>query len=433
MFRLGWFVNYGFGAYGWNGRWSGNVAQDVARPDLFVQGAQALENGGFDYMMLEDASVLPDTYQGSFAHAVKRGAIRQDPMPLVPLLAQATKHIGIVATMATTFYPPFMAARLINTLDHLTEGRFGANLVTASPHAAAQNFGYEKHFEHDLRYRMAGEWIQAVRALWNTWDRDAVVYDEERGMFADPDKVHYANFEGEFYKTRGPLNAVPSPQYHPVLCQAGGSGAGREFAAANVDTIIAANPGIDGMRDYREDITRLAEKNGRAGSDIKLLHLITPVLADSVDEARARKKAENEAADADVENQLAGLSYTSGLDMSKFDLDEPLPDMSDQVNGHQSSYAILAKLAATGKPFREVLKGRRGQETVELVGTPETVADRMEEVMEQVGGDGYLVVMPFTRKNLADVTDGLAPVLRRRGLIRDGYAHKTFKENLQSF
>ncbi|MCU1529903.1 MAG: FMNH2-dependent monooxygenase [Frondihabitans sp.] len=433
MFRLGWFVNYGFGQYGWNGRWSGNVAQDVANPDLFMAGAEALENGGFDYMMLEDASVLPDIYQGSFAHSVKRGTIRQDPMPLVPLLARATKHIGIVATMATTFYPPFMAARLINTLDHLTEGRFGANLVTASPHAAAQNFGYEKHFEHDLRYRMAGEWIQAVRALWNTWDEDAVIYDEERGMFADPDKVHYANFEGEFYKTRGPLNAVPSPQYHPVICQAGGSGPGREFAAANADTIIAAAPGIDGMRDYRDDITRLAVKNGRQGSDVKLLHLIEPVLADTVDEAKEHKRAKDAAAAADLDGKLAGLSYTSGIDMSQFDLDEPLPELEDKVNGHQSSYAVVAKMARTGKTFREILEARTGQQTVELVGTPESVADRMVEVMDEVGGDGYLVVLPFTRRNIADVTDGLAPALRRRGAIRDGYAHKTFKENLQSF
>jgi alkanesulfonate monooxygenase SsuD/methylene tetrahydromethanopterin reductase-like flavin-dependent oxidoreductase (luciferase family) len=196
MFRMAWFVNYGFGQYGWNQRWSGNVAKDVAQPDLFIQGAQMLENGGFDYLMLEDASVLPDVFQGSYAHAARRGTIRQDPMPLVPLLARATRHIGVIATMTTTFYPPYMAARLMNTLDHLCEGRFGANLVTASPDAAAQNFGYETHFDHDLRYKMADEWVDAVRSLWDSWDRDALVFDEEHDTFADPAKVHSARREG---------------------------------------------------------------------------------------------------------------------------------------------------------------------------------------------------------------------------------------------
>lgn len=433
MFRLGWFVNYGFGQYGWNRRWSGNVAQDLARPELFMQGAQMLENGGFDYMMLEDASVLPDAFQRSFAHSARRGTIRQDPMPLVPLLARATKHIGVIATMATTFYPPYLAARLINTLDHLCEGRFGANLVTASPHAAAQNFGHEKHLEHDLRYKMADEWVQAVRALWDTWDRDALVLDEEHDVFADPDKLHYANFEGEFYSTRGPLNAIPSPQYHPVLCQAGGSSAGREFAARNVDTVIAGQPGVDGMRDYKREVTRIADANGRDGESIRVLHLIEPLVADTVEEAEARRKAQIEAMDKDIAGKLAGLSYISGFDFSQFDLDEPLPDIEDEVNGHKSSYAVVAQAARTGKTLRQILDTRRGQATVELVGTPETVADRMQEVMEEVGGDGYLVVLPFTRKNLAEVTDGLAPVLRHRGLIRDGYPYATLRENLTSF
>jgi len=433
MFRLGWFVNFGFGAYGWNQQWSGNVAQDLARPQLFEQGAQILENAGFDYLMLEDAYVLYDFYEKSFAYAAKRGLIRQDPMPLVPLMARATRNIGIIATLSTSFYPPFLAARLGNTLDHLTEGRFGMNLVTSSPHAAAQNFGYEKHFEHDLRYDMADDWIKAVRALWDSWEPDAVVFDEATGTFADPDKIHYANYEGPYFSTRGPLNAVPSPQYHPVICQAGGSPAGRAFAARHADTIIAAEPGVDGMRAYREDITAKAQEGGRSGKDLKLMHLISPVLGDTDAEARERKRAMNAAADADQTNQLAALSYISGIDMSQFELDEPLPDLTDRVNGHQSSYAVFDKLARTGKPLREILKSRRGQETVELVGSPETVADRMEEVMDQVGGDGYLVVLPFTRRNLTDVGDGLAPVLRRRGLIRDGYPYRTLRENLTSF
>lgn len=433
MFRLAWFVNYGFGQYGWGGRWSGNVSRDVAKPDLFMHGAKALENAGFDYVMFEDAPVLPDVYEGSPDYSVRNGIFRLDPFPLVPLIAHATDHIGIVATMTTSYVAPYHAARLTTTLDHLTQGRFGVNLVTSSPHAVGQNFGRDSHYEHDLRYEMADEWIQAVRALWDTWEPGAVVMDEQTGVFADPSKVHYANFDGVFHKTRGPLNTIPGPQHHPVICQAGGSGKGKWFAGRNADTIMAGARGIDGMKGYRDDITEIATKAGREAQKIKMVHLIEPILGDSMDEARGREKARNKARAENIEQQVAGLSYTSGIDMSKFDLDAPLPDMSDKVNGHQSSYEQFNRIAQTGLTFREALSARPGQQTIELVGTPEVVADQMQDAMEQVGGDGFLVVLPFTRKNLAEVADGLAPVLRRRGAIRDGFAHKTFKENLQSF
>ncbi|PPF88281.1 FMNH2-dependent monooxygenase [Subtercola sp. Z020] len=433
MFHLGWFYNYGFGAYGLNDPWSGNVRRDVAHPELFIQTAQALETAGFDYIMLEDASVLPDIHEGSFAPSVRAGAIRQDPFPLIPLIAAQTKHIGIIGTMATSFYPPFIGARLINTLDHLTGGRVGVNLVTASPDAAAQNFGHEKHFEHDLRYRMAGEWIEAVKALWNTWDRDAVNYGDELGDFADPSKVHYANFQGEFFSTRGPLNVIPSPQYHPVICQAGGSGVGRAFAAGHADTIIAAVHGVDQMREYKQDISRLLVEKGRAVDDAKLLHLISPVLGETDDEANTRRKAQQQKREEYIDASLSGLSYMSGIDFSTFDLDAPLPEIDDRVNGHKSSMATYVKISQSGKTLRETLLARSDAESIELVGSAETIADKMEETMEQVGGDGFLISSPVTRRNVAEIADGLAPVLRRRGLIRDGYAHKTLRENLLDF
>src|ERR1700736_5689245 len=169
---MGWFMGMGFGAYGWIQQWSGNVPKDVGKPGLFVDMATSLERAGFDYMMLEDSSVLPDIYEGSFRMTLKMGTIRHDPMPLVPLLGAATSRLGIVATASTSFYPPFLAARLFRTLDHLTDGRVGINLVTSSPHAAAQNYGHDRHFEHDLRYEMADDWMSAVTALWDTWEPD---------------------------------------------------------------------------------------------------------------------------------------------------------------------------------------------------------------------------------------------------------------------
>ncbi|OLT11912.1 FMNH2-dependent monooxygenase [Pseudonocardia sp. CNS-139] len=432
MFHMGWFLGKGFGVYGWNGQWSGNVAKDVARPDLFVDMAKGLERAGFDYLMLEDSSVLPDVYGSSFDYALKVATVRHDPMPLVPLLAAQTRHLGIVSTAATTFYPPFLAARLFRTLDHLTEGRVGINLVTASPHAAAQNYGLAQHVEHDARYAMAAEWTRAVKALWDTWDADALVLDERAGIFADPSKVHYANFEGEHYRTRGPLNTVPSPQQHPVICQAGGSPAGRELAAEHADTIIAIGAGLDGMKEYRDDISARVLKYGRKPADVKVLFLVDPVLGDTDEDAAARRDRRNAAQAADLEAVLSGMSYLSGFDFAKFDLDAPFPDIEGKSNGHQSMVDAMAR-AGRGRTLREVASTRRNAESVELVGTPDTVAAQMGEVMEHVGGDGFLINGLVTRKNITEICDGLAPALRRRGLIRSGYPFETFRENLLEF
>jgi FMN-dependent oxidoreductase (nitrilotriacetate monooxygenase family) len=429
MFHMGWFLTYGFGVYGWNDQWSGNVRHDVAKPGLFVDLATSLERAGFDFMMLEDSSVLPDIYGGSPEYSVRTGIVRHDPMPLVPLLGAATSRLGIIATASTSFYPPFLAARLFRTLDHLTNGRVGINLVTSSPHAAAQNYGYEELFEHDLRYEMADDWMQAVDALWNTWDQDALVLDEETGVFADHTKVRYANYEGRFFKTRGPLNTVPSPQQRPVVCQAGGSPAGRALAAKHADVILAITTDIEGMKEYRDDISRRLVENGRKPTDVKLLFIIDPILADTDDEARAKRDRARAALAANPEGMLFRMSYTSGMDFSTYDLDAPFPDLS-KSNGHQSQVADFQRVGE-GKTLREV--AATPQMSVELVGSPDSVAAQMGEMMEYCGGDGFLVASPVTRKRITEVTDGLAPALRRRGLIRSSYTYEHFKDNLLEY
>jgi len=436
MFHMGWFLGMGFGVYGWNQRWSGNSKADVANPQLFIDIATSLERAGFDYMMLEDSSVVPDVYQGSMEYALKNGTMRLDPMPLVPLLAAHTKKLGIVATAATTFYPPYLAARLMQTLDHLSDGRAGVNLVTASPHAAAQNYGLTKHVEHDKRYKMADEWIRAVKALWDTWEPGAVVMDEETGVFADHTKVHPANFEGEFYSTRGPLNTMPGPQGHPVICQAGGSPAGREFGAAHADTIIASlaeNPGIENMKEYHQDMKARVVAHGRKPNEAKVLFLCHPIMGDSLEEAQAKQKAMQTAMENNVEGQLAGMSYYSGLDFSKFELDEPLPDLSGLHNGHQSLVDDFVN-RSQGKTLRQALKARaQTVSSVELVGTPDAVAEQMNDIVSEVDGDGFLIRIPPTRRAVTEVCDGLMPVLRKRGYTRSSYSYDTFRENLLEF
>lgn len=426
MFRLGWFLSTGFGVYGWNGQWSGNAASDAGDPQLFIDAATSLERAGFDYMMLEDSSVLPDVYGGGFDFAARNAVVRLDPMPLIPILARATKHIGVVATMATTFYPPFLAARLMTTLDHLTNGRVGINLVTSSPDAAAQNYGLEQLPEHDLRYEMAHDWVGAVTALLDSWQPGSLVLDEINGAFADPTMISYADYHGKYYRTRGPLNTIPSPQGRPVFCQAGGSPAGRDFGAQHADTIIAASGTVESMKEYRADVSARMTSFGRDPAEVKVLFLCNPILADTDDDALAKRDRLDAAAAADVQMNLFNLSYHSGVDFSTFDLDAPVPDI--QTNGHQSTMNRFLQ-QANGKTLREALpsKSRWGPE---MVGSPDTVAARMEEIMQEVGGDGFLIGNPVTRRELTEVCDGLAPVLRRRGSIRAGFRHSTFRENL---
>jgi FMN-dependent oxidoreductase (nitrilotriacetate monooxygenase family) len=429
MFHMGWFTTKGWSLYGWNTMWAGNAGREFGSPQLMIDMATSLERAGFDYLMLEDASVLPDTFEGGFGFSVEAGTVRHDPMPLVPLLAAHTKHLGIVATACTTFYHPFMAARLFRTLDHLTNGRVGINLVTGSPHAAAQNFGYPEHFEHDLRYEMADEWMDCVNALWDTWDQDAVILDEESGFFADPEKVHYANFEGRFHKSRGPLNTIPSPQQRPVICQAGGSPSGRNLAAKHADTLLANVNGVEEMKEYRDDISKRAIEHGRKPSDIKILFLIQPVFGDTDQEANERWDRMVEARKHSMRENLAMMSYGSGYDFSKVDLDKGYPDFKS--NGHQSSVALMSRIGE-GLTMRELAaKPRVG--SVQLVGTPDTVAAKMGEAMEEAGGDGFLISLPCTRKNITEVCDGLGPALRRRGLIQSEYPYEHFRDNLLAF
>ena len=338
MFHMGWFLKGGIGVQGgWGGDWTGDIAKTWMGPGIYIEMAKALEEACFDYIMIEDSVMIRDTYKDSMEFALARSisAPKNDPMPMVPLIAQATSRIGVVATMATSFYHPFHAARLGATLDHLTRGRVGLNLVTGSAHRSAQNYGYDMHFEHDRRYEMADEWMDVVNALWASWEPGAVIADYERKIFTDHTKVHPINFEGRFYKSRGPLNTCPGPQGRPVICQAGGSPSGRAFASKHADTIVAAVGGVAAMKTYRQDLSDRMRGFGRDPNDCKLLFLVSPIVADTLDEAKdrlARDKASNA---ADLEQRLSNMSYVSGLDMSEFDLDQPLPESIRDGNGHK--------------------------------------------------------------------------------------------------
>jgi len=427
-FHLGWFCN--FVADEWNGSFGSDGEPWTG--DFYIDMARQLERACFDYIILEDKLMVSTAYGGTMEMDLKHGiAPKHDPAPLATLLSYTTERLGIVATLSTSFYPPWMMARMCATIDHIARGRFGWNLVTSAEDRAAQNFGMDKLYEHDLRYDMAQEYTDLVMKLWDSWDPDAVVKDREASVYADFNKVRTIDFEGEFYRSRGPLNTVRPPQGHPVICQAGASPKGRHFASKYADTIIAAASGIEDMKAYRDDIRERMIGHGRKPDDCKVLFLISPILGETEQEARDKKQRWLNSDDF-VEYALAEISSITEVDFSQFDLDEPLPTVG--TNGERGSLENFVK-KGEGKTLREMAAGGLA-EAIELVGTPDSVAAQMGEAMEEVGGDGFLITSPVMRLNrryILEITDGLVPALQRRGLTRTDYTYDQFRDNLLEF
>ncbi len=432
QFHLGWFLGNSFGVHGWNQPWAGVDARDWAQPDLHIDLAKALERACFDCLLLEDSLFVPDNYGGSMDFYLERAlrAPKNDPLPLVPLIAQATRHLGIVPTISTSFYPPYLLARLIATLDLMSKGRVGCNFVTSTAERAAQNFGLDEHLEHDLRYEMADEFVDLVTRLWSSWDADAVVADRETGMFVDPAKVRAIDFKGRFFSSRGPLNTARPPQGRPVLVQAGGSPQGKAFAARHMDIVIAALGTVVEMKAFRDDMRKRLVAQGRDPDSCKVLFVVSPTLGETNDEAQARARRRQVQREAAPEVSLAMMGSLTDIDFSTFDLDAPLADLT--TNGQQGT---LKRFLAQGRTLREVAASYRFGFEDAVVGTVEHVADVMEEAMKQVGGDGFMFNGPLSRRYVSDVTDGLVPELQKRGLVRTAYAHAHahFRDNLFAF
>lgn len=429
-FHLAWFLN--FVADEWNGAW-GDGGRDYSG-DFYVEMAKDLERAKFDYVIIEDKLMVSTAYGGTMEADLKHGVNpKHDPVPLAVLMANATERLGVVPTMSTSFYPPFLLARLCSTVDHIANGRFGWNVVTSGEDRSAQNFGLDKLYEHDERYAMATEYLELVTRLWDSWEPDAIVRDHASGTYADYTKVHTIDFEGKYYKSRGPLNTAPPPQGRPTICQAGASPRGREFAAQYADTIIASAAGLDDMKDYRDDIRDRMAANGRDPDDCKVLFIISPIVADTDEEAFAKQKRWL-TDPLYVEYTLAEISSITEVDFSEFDLDEELPEL--WTNGERGSLETFVK-RGKGKTLRELVTSDGGLAgAVPFVGSPDTVAEQMGEAMAYVGGDGFLITSPVMRLNrryVTEVTDGLVPALQKRGLTRTTYTTSMLRDHLREF
>ena len=434
-FHLGWFMN--FIPPEWDTPWASPDVAQWPNGRFYVDMARSLERACFDYIMIEDTVMVADAYGGTMEGALKHSAFapKHDPVPLATQIACNTSHLGVVATMSTSFYPPYLLARLCSTVDSIAQGRFGWNIVSSAEDRAAQNFGLEGLPEHDERYNVAEEYFDVVNQLWDSWEADAVVMDRQTHTFADYRKVHTIDFDGKYFTSRGPLNTVPSPQHRPTFLQAGASPKGRQFAAGAADAIIAVGTGVEGMKEYRDDVRARAKASGRNPDDIKLFFVVSPTIAATEAEAREAHQRFG-ASDRFVEKALVAISSNTEIDFKQFDWDKPLPE-GLTTNGERGSleHFMRGDGSAGPKTLRQ-LAVDWATTGVEFIGTPQQVARRMGETMEEIGGDGFLIMKPgwdLNRSYISSITDGLVPELQRLGLTRTEYTQKTLRQTLREF
>jgi FMN-dependent oxidoreductase (nitrilotriacetate monooxygenase family) len=402
--------------------------------DIFVDLARAMERAAFDYILIEDNTFVGDRYGDSMEIYLERAlqAPRQDPMVVATLLSQATTRLGIVPTAGTFAYHPYLLARMVASLDQISVGRIGVNIVTGTSDRALQNYGFDGMDEHDRRYDRADDFLAAAQALWSTWDDKAVVADRQTGAFADHRRVRRADYRGPFYATRGPLNAGPLPQGRPVIAQAGGSPRGIAFAAKHADTIIAIAATPAKAREYRRAVRASAAQQGRDPDHVKVLFAVWPVVGSDQAEAEARAAARVQQSMDEIHVPLSIMSKSTDIDFSQVPLDVPLGQLSLKTNGTQLFSEYCRRNADL--TLRQAVARQAGGAGPSFVGSVSAVADQFEAFARDSGGDGFLISSHgVTRRFIAEICDGLVPELQQRGLVRREYRHPQLRQNLLDF
>ena len=353
-----------------------------------------------------------------------------EPLTLLAALSRATTHIGLISTVSSTFFTPFHAARMLASLDHMSHGRIGWNVVTSMFDAEARNHGYESMPDHDWRYARAEEFIAATLALWDSWADDAVLNDRA-GTYAAPERVVPVNHHGEHFSVDGPLTVPRPPQGHPVLFQAGASEQGRDLAARRAEAIYAVAWDLEAAQDYRRDIQRRVREAGRTDPVPVMPGLVTYV-ASSEAEARAKQRDLDEL--LPPATSLRQLESFIGQDCADWDLDAPVPQLPplETFSGPKGRYATVLRIIETERPTLRGLLGRlaAGGGHCTMVGTPEQIADRMEHWYRNQGADGFNLMPPSLPDSLQNFVDHVVPELQRRGLFRCEYETATLRGHL---
>lgn len=394
----------------------------------YAELARRAEAAKFDAIFLADSVGVRNTDLASLSRTARSDHF--EPLTLLSALAAVTEKIGLIATVSTTYNEPYHVARKFASLDHISGGRSGWNLVTSSGQGEAQNFNLDEHVEHARRYARAAEFHDVVLGLWDSWEDDAFLRDKHSGQYFDPAKLHPLRHRGEHFSVRGPLNVSRSPQGRPVVVQAGASPAGRDLAARTAEVIFVAHQTFDEARAFYRDIKGRAVEYGRDPDDIKIMPGIFPVIG------RSQAEAEDKFARLqDLIHPVVGVQLLSnmigGFDLSGYPVDGPLPDIPE-TNGGKSRQQLLIDLARRDNlTIRQLylrIAGARGHQQV--VGTPQSVADQLQQWFEEDGADGFNIMSPWLPGGLDDFIELALPELRRRDLFRTEYSGATLRQHL---
>lgn len=384
--------------------------------------AQIAEQGKFDFIFIADSLSINEKSSPHYLN-------RFEPITILSALAAVTEHIGLVGTLTVTYSEPFNVARQFASLDHISGGRAGWNVVTSWLEGSASNFGKSEHLAHDVRYRLAAEYLDVVQGLWDSWEDDALVHDKESGVFFNPEKLNTLGHVGEFLSVKGPLNIARSLQGQPVIFQAGASEDGRNFAAKKADCIFVGHEGIEQAKTYYADVKARAAGFGRDPDSLFILPAIAPIVGST--EAEAQAKWQERANLVSIESALSMLGRSfNDHDFSVYDLDALFPDVFNK--GFNSSQSATVKIAQAvreeGLSLRQVAL-RFATPKGDAVGTPHQIADKFEEWFLSKASDGFVIGESLPGQFEAFVNE-VVPILQKRGLFRSDYEGFTFRESL---
>jgi FMN-dependent oxidoreductase (nitrilotriacetate monooxygenase family) len=391
--------------------------------------AQTAERAKFDMVFLADGvAVRRDHNLESLSRSGQ--LVHFEPLTLLSALSAVTEHIGLVATASTTYNEPYHIARKFASLDYLSNGRAGWNVVTSASEAEAKNFNRDQHMEHALRYERAREFLQVVTGLWDSWDDDAFIRDKETGLYFETAKLHVLNHKGKHFSVKGPLNVARPPQGYPVIVQAGASEDGQDFAAQTAEVIFTAQQTLEEAQAFYAGIKGRLTKYGRTPDQLKIMPGVFPVIGSTEKEAKEKyDQLQN------LIHPAVGLALLSGniggFDLSAYPLDGPLPELPE-TNLNKSRQKLVTDLARrenlTIRQLYQAIAGARGHWTI--WGTPEQIADRLEEWFVKDAADGFNLMPPYLPGGLDEFVDLVLPILRKRGLFRTEYEGRTLRENL---
>jgi FMN-dependent oxidoreductase, nitrilotriacetate monooxygenase family len=390
--------------------------------ELYKSWVEKAEAGKFDLAFIADGLYINEK---SIPHFLNRF----EPITILSALAAVSKHIGLVGTLSTSYSEPFTVARQFGSLDVISGGRAGWNIVTSPLEGSALNYGKKEHPDHDKRYRIATEYLEVTRGLWDSWEDDAFVRDKESGVFFDPAKLHTLNHEGEFFSVKGPLNIARSKQGQPVIFQAGASEVGKDYAAKHADAIFTGHDSVEDAVSFYQDVKRRAAAFGRNPDDVLVFPGIGPIIGSTEEEAERKYQEVVDLVSA--ENALIYMGrFFEHHDFSQYDLDAPFPELGDLGrNSFQSGTdKIKANAKEKGLTLRQVALQVATPRPI-FIGTPEQVADRVQEWFEAGAADGFMVGSSVPR-GLEDFIEQVVPILQARGLFRTEYEGDTLRGNL---